>query len=428
MCARGFHAGTDTDRDSARRVYAIARGLNMRFAGFLIVLFALLSAAGPVNAGECDSHVARWLDPGSGKVLETVELFERLARARVVLLGEAHTTAAHHRWQAYMLAALHSRRPELLVGFEMLPRRAQTVLDAWSEGRLEEREFLEQSNWAGVWGYDADYYLPLFHFLRQNRLPAIALNVDRELVSRVANEGWDELDEDEREGVSKPAPASEAYRESLARLYSYKQLYSSAEPGAEPDYGEIDLDAVLNSDEFANFVAAQLTWDRAMAEALASGLERNPSALVVGIAGRGHLEYGYGIPHQLEDMGVEGVEILLPLDADEQCSILDPGVASAVYVVPADADSAPPRPLLGVGIETADDGVRVNEVVEGSVAERAGIEAGDVILSAAGFQTPTTAKLIEIVGRQAPGTWLPLEVRRDDRELEFVARFPQSFE
>ena len=38
------------------------------------------------------------------------------------------------------------------------------------------------------------------------------------------------------------------------------------------------------------------------------------------------------------------------------------------------------------------------------------------------------AELIEIIQRQAPGTWLPLEVRRDGETRHFVAKFPSSFE
>ncbi len=239
----------------------------------LISLFLLLPRFGDARADDadhsCAPHIARWLDPASGEVLENRQLFERLAASRIILLGEAHTSAAHHRWQHYMLAALHSRNADMKVGFEMLPRRAQPVLDAWSAGELSEQEFLEQSKWREVWGYDAGLYLPLLHFTRLNRLPTIALNVDRNLVSRVAEVGWQALGEEERQGLSDPSPASDAYRDSLARLYAYKQLLG-AEGGIDAsDTGEPDLDEIKSSTGFANFVAAQLTWDRGMAEALA---------------------------------------------------------------------------------------------------------------------------------------------------------------
>ncbi len=378
---------------------------------------------------ECRDQVARWLDPASGKTLATPDVFARLERAAIVLLGESHTTVAHHRWQAAVLAGLHARKPAMAIGFEMLPRAAQPALDAWSAGELGEAEFLERVDWERVWGYDAGLYLPLLHFARLQRLPTIALNVERALVAKVGQSGWEAVAEADREGVSTPAPASAAYRRSLAELYALKSNLRAEQEGREADAESLDIDAILASAEFGRFVEAQLTWDRAMAEALAAAHRRDPGATVVGIVGRGHLEHGYGIPHQLAALGVERVEVLLPHDADESCADLPADLADAIFVVDADGEAkSPPRPRLGVYIEDADGGVRVTEVIADSVAARSGVEAGDLIVGAAGFATKTTRELIEIIGRQAPGTWLPLEVRRGDRSIELTAKFPQSFD
>jgi len=395
------------------------------------IIYLVLVQSGITFAADedssCDHHVAQWLDPANGDVVQVGEVFDRLSSARIVLLGEAHTTVAHHRWQLYMLSALHSRHANLVVGFEMLPRRVQASLDDWSAGRLTEEEFLEQSEWQKVWGYDAGLYLPLLHFARLNRLSTVALNVDRKLVSQVSQRGWQALGEDERMGLSDPAPASDAYRNSLAELFAYKQLLSDASEGE--DSVEPDLDEILRSDAFSNFVEAQLTWDRAMAEALAAAHRRDPKAIVVGIVGRGHLEYGYGIPHQLADMGIDDVDVLLPLDSTATCDPLPADLASAVFVVDAESETpAPPRPRLGIIIEGSDAGVRVSQVVENSVAAQCGLVEGDLIEAAAGFKTTTNAALIEIIQRQAPGTWLPLKVKRGDESLELLAKFPQSFE
>ena len=151
--------------------------------------------------------------------------------------------------------------------------------------------------------------------------------------------------------------------------------------------------------------------------------------MIVGIIGRGHLEHGYGIPHQLADLGIDDVDVLLPVDASEDCDALPKGLASAVFVVDGKPASAPPpRARLGVYIENGDDGVRVTQVVDDSVAARSGIREDDLIQAAAGFATANTGELIEIVQRQAPGTWLPLRLRRDGETVEIIAKFPQSFD
>jgi len=377
---------------------------------------------------DCEVHFGQWLDPASGARLAPRKLFDRLANKSIVLLGEIHDNRAHHRWQHYLLAALHSRNANMMVGLEMLPRRVQPTLDDWSRGKLDEAGFLEQSDWNEVWGYDASLYLPLLHFARLNRLPIIALNIDRQLVSKIGAQGWHSLDEGERMGLSDPAPAGADYRRRLGELYAYKlQLSGHSGDDANGDGGQ-DLQAIMQSEAFLNFVDAQLTWDRAMAEALAAAHRRDPDALIVGIIGRGHLEYGNGIPHQLADLGIDDVEVLLPVDVDDDCAALPADLADAVFVVEAQMDEPAPRPRLGVMIESDDNGVRVMEVVAGSVAEDAGILAGDIIHEAAGFEVRTTGQLIDVIQRQAAGTWLPLKVLRDDENRELIARFPQSFD
>ncbi|MFX5157779.1 ChaN family lipoprotein, partial [Acinetobacter baumannii] len=61
-----------------------------------------------------------WAD-GTGAAVEPVPLLRRLADAPVVLLGEQHDKADHHRWQLHTLAGLHALNPDLAVGMEMLP-------------------------------------------------------------------------------------------------------------------------------------------------------------------------------------------------------------------------------------------------------------------------------------------------------------------
>jgi uncharacterized iron-regulated protein len=373
--------------------------------------------------------VGTWLDPATVTPVATDRLVAAMARRPVVLLGEVHDNTEHHRWQLYTLAALHGQKPDMILGFESFPRRVQPVLDQWVNGELDLEAFLEAVEWRTVWGYDAAFYLPLFHFARQNRVPMIALNVDRALVSRVSHEGWAVIPADERAGLSDPAPAGNAYRESLARTYLYKQsLQAGGDP--EADIEEADIASVIKTAEFARFVEAQLTWDRAMSEALAEARQRQPGALVVGILGRGHIEYRHGVPHQLADLEIPDAAVLLPIDSAEACDALPADLADAVFLIePSDrVAAAPPKARLGILIETTDDGVRVKDVMEGSVAAAAAIEAGDIVVSAAGFPVARVGELIEIVQRQAPGTWLPLTIRRDGEEIEIVARFPTVFE
>ncbi len=371
-----------------------------------------------------------WIDPETGTVQSQDAVIAGLADRSMVLLGESHTNAEHHRWQLSALAALHGQNPRLAVGFEAFPRRVQPVLDDWSQGRLGVEEFLEKVEWNAVWGVDANLYLPLLHFARMHRLPVVALNVERDLISQIGAEGLDAVPEDAREGVDTPIAATGAYLRSLSEAYLAHQAGpASAHGGGDDetsDAGSSDVGDVLDDPAFKRFVQAQQFWDRAMAEAMRDARASDDVTQVVGIIGRGHLEYGHGVPAQLEDMGIADHAVLLPSQTTDDCATTAPGLARAVFLIdPVAEGAAPPRLKLGVYVETADGGARVESVLEDSVAAATGLEDGDVVVEAAGMPVDGAADLIAVIGRQSPGTWLPLTVERDGERMELVAKFGQ---
>ncbi len=260
----------------------------------------------------------QWVDQKTGTPCSHREVMHAMARKRVVLLGELHNRHDIHRWQVNVAASLLALRDELAVGFEMFPKRLQPILDEWVAGKLDEATFLERAEWGKVWGFDADLYWPLFHFCREFRIKMLALNCRRDLVTRVGKEGWDAIPADERDGLTPARPASLAHREHLLRLTN----------GGPPAMKGKSADAP----EFDRFVRAQQTWDRAFACNIAAYLAEKPNALVIGIIGRGHMEYGFGTPDQLDDLGITDVGILLTQDeVDGLVGENIPAIADAVF-------------------------------------------------------------------------------------------------
>jgi hypothetical protein len=383
-----------------------------------LALAVVLALAAPAHAAPADCRPGSWLDPAAGTVRPHDAVMASAAARGVVLLGETHDNAEHHRWQLSTLAGLLAERPDMVIGFEAFPRRVQPVLDRWVAGELTEEAFLEAVEWRRVWGYDPGLYMPLLHFARQHRLPVVALNVERAFVGRVGREGWAAIPATEREGLGDPAPAADAY---LDRLGASWLGHGPRRPGPEPDAA-----AMRDDPAFRRFVDAQLTWDRAMAEALAGARTRPGEPLVVGIIGSEHLRHRYGVPHQLAALGIADPAVLLPHDRAQGCTSLEAGEADAVFVLDPPAMAEAPRPRLGVRLGSEAGEVRAVEVMPGSVAEAGGVLAGDTILEAAGVAIRESADLVAIVQGLTPGTWLPLLLRRDGRTIEAVAKFPAA--
>lgn len=245
-----------------------------------------------------------WIAPATGQSIPFSTLMEKMAEKSVVMLGETHDIAEIHRWQLHTASFLYARRPNMMMGFEMFPRRIQPVLDEWVAGRLDTAAFLEKAEWKTVWGFPPEIYLPLFHFCRQNRVRMLALNCYRELVTRVGKEGWDAVPIEERDGLTPSAPP----------LPSYVRHLLAMTGGNVGGQGNIPVDG-------GRFMRAMQTWDRAFACNIAYAREEAIKAtgeapLIIGIIGRGHLEYRFGTPYQLADLGITDTAVLLPSQSE----------------------------------------------------------------------------------------------------------------
>jgi uncharacterized iron-regulated protein len=405
-----------TTEQRARRA---GRGVRRCLAHALLAV--LLPAAALAAPAECVPR-GTWRAPGPAglRSLDVRDVMRDLTGRSVVLLGERHDSAEHHLWQLQMIAALHAARPDMVIGLEMFPRRVQPVLDRWVAGELSETEFLRQSDWRDVWQFDPQLYLPIFRFARMNRVPMVALNVDHKFTRAVGQKGFDAVPQSEREGIGQPAAATPQYLERLHEVFLEHARRGGGDK-QEPGAGASSME----DPAFRHFVESQLVWDRAMAEGIAAALKRTPTPLVVGVLGAGHVLNRYGVPHQLASLGVENVAVLAAWDSGTDCADLVAGYADAVFGVGAlEAAEGLQRPRLGVWVEPAEGGVRVRQVEKGSVAEAAGVRAGDIVVEVAGIPAKQPGDVAEAVHRQAPGTWLPLTVRRGADPIEIVAKFP----
>lgn len=376
----------------------------------------------------------QWIDPASGAVQAYDHMIEAAAASPIVMLGEVHPHIEHHRWQLAAISALHGRRPNMVLGFEAFPRAVQPALDRWIAGELSEDAFLEETDWPKNWGFDPELYLPMFHFARLHQVPMVALNVERDFVSRIRDEGLENIPEGERRGLTEPRAPADAYVDSLVATFSQhldiRGDSEEQEDNAEASHQEsadADQPADIRDDpRFQRFLKVQTTWDRAMAQALAEASERDGAPLVVGVLGSGHLERGFGVPYQLADLGTEDATVFLPVAPAESCDAYKEEAADGLFILPPLSQIAegPSGPRLGVMIETAENRVRVLQVVEDSIAEASDIRDGDMIVEAAGVALEDTSDLIGIVQQQAPGTWLPLSIERDGETVDIVAKFP----
>lgn len=231
-----------------------------------------------------------------------------LLNADVVYLGEQHDRAADHAAQLEIVEALYAEHPDMAIALEMFQRPFQPVIDRYLAGEISETELVAQSEYEQRWGFPWEYYAPILRFAKDNQIPVLALNAPSEVVRQVAQSGLDSLrDEDFR--YIPPLSAIDTSNE------DYRAFVQTAF-GSHSSHGSFNFD---------HFFAAQVVWDETMAETIANFKQSSPDAVVVVLAGSGHVVYGYGIPDRVARRlgeSLQQVKVLLnvPRDAQPQAS------------------------------------------------------------------------------------------------------------
>jgi aminopeptidase N len=332
------------------------------------------------------------LKPDNTKTLE--DIFPELMKSRIVFVGEAHDQFAHHINQLDVIRKLHKSGAKIGVGMEMFQKPYQKVINDYLAGQITESEFLNRTEYFNKWRYDYNLYKPIVDFLKKNNIPLIALNIDGGISRKIGRKGIDSLSKYERKQLPDKLDFShERYRADLRMFYD---VY-----GKEANHGHGD---------FNQFFQAQTIWDETMADSAARFLAENPDRKLVILAGNGHIRYKYGIPERLYQRVKEPYIVIVQ---DEE---IEDGIAD--YVLLTTELEGEESPKIGVTVKEKDRSLVVNDVVEKSPADKAGLEKKDVIIQFSGHPIKTLADLkIALFGTKI-GDKVNIQVKRDGKPID----------
>ena len=341
----------------------------------------------PVNLKENPAAV----DVRTLKTLASIIV--ELAAKKIVYVGEEHDKYSHHQIQLEILRGLYLQNPKIAVGMEMFQRPFQKALDDYIEGRIDERMFLKESEYFKRWNIDYNLYKPILDFARAHRLPVIALNARQEIVSKVAKGGLESLTIEERQQIAKDLDLSDVvYR---ARL---RAVFAAHKQSQEKDF------------EF--FYQAQVVWDETMAESIDRFLTGNPDYRIVVLAGGGHLQYGSGIPKRVFRRNPYEYSTVLN-DAD-----VKPGIADFI-VFPEPVKVPTTAPTLGILLEEQQQGLRIAGFTKDSIAERAGLKIGDILIALDEHPLSSSEDLRIDLFYKRLGDTISLRTSRGNEDLQF---------
>jgi aminopeptidase N len=282
------------------------------------------------------------------------EVIPLLADKIIVYVGESHDRFSHHLVQLEIIQTLHRMGKKVAIGMEMFQRPFQGTLDDYLSGRTGEKEFLKKSEYFKRWQFDYNLYRPILQFARAEKIPVVALNIQREITEKVGKNGLDSLSEEEKRSIPSRMDFSDrAYREKLEKVFREHPSFEAK--------------------NFDFFLQAQILWDETMAESVDRFLKENPGYQMVVLAGSGHLAYGSGIPQRAARRNGFDYSILLNeggLEKDIAHFIVNPAP------VPLEG-----TPRLMITLAESNGPPVIQGFSHGSVSEKAGLQKGDRILS-----------------------------------------------
>jgi uncharacterized iron-regulated protein len=378
----------------------------------------------------------RFVDTAANRELSLDELAAELVKARVVLIGEAHTAIEQKAFHGALLEAMAGLKGELVLGMEFFLRSDQDALDAWVAGAIDDGELLRRTAWYDRGSYRFEYYRPVMELARSRGLRVVGLNVPREIPRAVNRGGLEALSDEQRAEVGEvTTDGSAEHRYLVARYFG-------------------DTVAQMPPAWFENMYAAQCLWDVVMARSILANLRREETMVV--IVGSGHVAYGLGIPRRIADELAAAGRPALPVATF--CPVTappppDPGdepaghpmgggmvgmqgpdaspatftrtLADFVGVFP-DTGGVEAYPQLGLQLSEKEEAPTVSMVFPDSIAATVGLASGDRILDVNGIRVAGRSELRTLLAATEWRQRLGFLVERDGQQQEIaMLLYPQ---
>lgn len=332
--------------------------------------------------------------------------------ASVFYVGETHANKASHQAQLKILTAHYERfGSNLAIGMEMFTRPYQPFLDQWIAGEIDEDKFLEATRWYGEWGYNYALYKDILDFAREKKIPVIALNASKDVVTMVRTKGLKDLSEDEKKLL--PEIDTSDY---FHGVYLEKVL-----PGHTKGLADRE-----------RFHTIQCLWEEYMAQTITDYLSswEGKGRKFLAFVGNGHIVYDFGIPKRvfrrtfLPYCTIYTTEFKGGKPSAEQHPFL-PEIplepADFVWsITPYEPEPEKKRIYLGVQFQKRDDNKLVIEkITPKSPAQKAGFMDGDILLSIDNRALKNIMELIHYLQTKQFGDICIAEIDRDGTKITY---------
>ncbi len=223
----------------------------------------------------CSVKLDEILNTKSNKELTFDELISELGNYRIVMIGETHTNQQHHNTQFDIIKGLTESGKKVILALEMFNPNQDEALAKWSSGKTDESTFMQQTDFLVTWSHNYRYYKAIFDYTREKHIPMYGVNVERKYASKIGRGGISSLTPEEKAAIPEIDTSNIEHR-------FFIKVAMEGMSATMPD-------------QFNTMYQAQSLWDAAMGEGAIKVANENPDAVIVVLAGSGHVVYNLGI-------------------------------------------------------------------------------------------------------------------------------------
>jgi uncharacterized iron-regulated protein len=348
-------------------------------------------------------------DTATGDIITPQEMAERLTDIGLLFVGEIHTNLDSHRVQLRVIQELHRAGREVMIGLEMFPTTQQSSLDAWVDNVYTEKGFVAEADWYNYWGYHWEYYREIFLYARDNGIRMYGINTPRDIVKAVREKDFKDLTADESkyfEHEVKPATDDQT------RMF---RSFFDAEDALH-----------LSDDAMGGMLRAQTTWDATMGWNALRALKNygGDNAIMIVLIGVGHVTYGLGSERQTAPYYDGKIASLItePIEDEDGQPVetVRASYANFLWGIPGEQDTV--YPTLGVSLmgKRGKQPTRLIQVHKDSVAKRAGLAVGDVLLAIGDQPIDSGRTLTKIFSRYRWGDVVTIKIEREGEIQDLI--------
>lgn len=386
------------------------------------------------------------LDCGTQKNISFETLIQELKNYRIILIGESHTNDSHHQVQLQIMKGLIETGKSVCLALEMFNPVQNETLNQYTSGVITEEDFLNQADYFNTWGHNYRYYKPIFDFARMNKINMYGVNTEHSFASKIGRGGLASLSAEERAQLPTIDTTNAEHR------FYIKSVMEG-------------MDAT-SPKQFERIYQAQSLWDTVMGEGAISAAKENPDAVVIVLAGSGHVVYNLGIGRIIQDRSEFSFASLVSVDipdtvkesvmmkvkkslkkkkaqsdstgtkrkhggAKMQMAMMHGAMSDAVpYRIVARSladflwglpeEKREKYPSLGFSVkDKSDSGFEIKMVYPESIAEQQGLKRGDIIQSVDGKTFANKAALKRYLGSKNWDEVISFEIIRGDKNIQF---------